>query len=262
MTGSKQKPFFSIITISYNSAHYIEKTIESIFAQTCTDFELIIIDGASTDNTIEIVNKYKDRIAKVVSEPDNGIASAFNKGVKLARGEWINFMNSGDCFMDQDTLSFVKKKIEDYGQENPIITGYEVSYQHNFRYPFYPARNDMHLFHRARLAHQGTFMRSDLFEKYGFFSEEHLITVDYEWHLRVLKNEKLKFLDKDICDFDVTGVSNTKYFKTGFETIKAQLRHIRTFTDYFMIVYYVFLFIWEKLSRKVMQKLRGMFEND
>ena len=100
-------PKISIVTVCYNASEAIEKTIISILNQTYENIEYIVIDGASSDGTINIVNKYRDRIVKVISEPDCGIYDAMNKGIECATGEWINFMNAGDIFLNDKTISTV-----------------------------------------------------------------------------------------------------------------------------------------------------------
>ena len=98
---------YSIITINYNNKDGLEKTILSVINQTCQDFEYIIIDGGSTDGSVDVIKKYADRIDYWVSEPDKGIYNAMNKGIIKAKGEYLNFMNSGDCFYDNEVLSNV-----------------------------------------------------------------------------------------------------------------------------------------------------------
>lgn len=94
----------SIVTVSYNAVLTIEQTILSVINQTYPNVEYIIIDGGSTDGTVDIIKKYEDKIAYWVSEPDKGIYDAMNKGVVVATGEWINFMNAGDIFTDGDVI--------------------------------------------------------------------------------------------------------------------------------------------------------------
>lgn len=92
-------PKVSVVTICYNSVQFIEKTIQSVLSQTYPNIEYIVIDGGSTDGTKEIIEKYSSRISYWCSEKDRGIYDAMNKGIRKATGEWINFMNSGDCFV-------------------------------------------------------------------------------------------------------------------------------------------------------------------
>ena len=94
----------SVVTVSYNAVLTIEQTILSVINQTYPNVEYIIIDGGSTDGTVDIIKKYADKIAYWVSEPDKGIYDAMNKGIRTAKGEWINFMNAGDLFYSKDTL--------------------------------------------------------------------------------------------------------------------------------------------------------------
>ena len=101
---------FSIVTICYNSEETIEETIQSVIMQDYSDYEYIIVDGASTDNTLQIVNKYRGSISKCISEADKGISDAFNKGIELAEGEYITFLNSDDIMLP-GTLSYVSKAL-------------------------------------------------------------------------------------------------------------------------------------------------------
>ncbi len=107
--------FVSIITITYNAELYLENTILSIIQQTSQDFEYIIIDGNSKDNTLNIIKKYENHISKYISEPDKGIYDAMNKGIQLAKGDFVWFMNAGDTIFEKNTLENIQKIF----QKNP-----------------------------------------------------------------------------------------------------------------------------------------------
>lgn len=115
----------SVITVCYNSAETIEKTILSVLSQTYPYVEYIIIDGGSTDGTVDFIKKYADRIDYWVSEPDNGIFHAMNKGIEAATGDYINFMNSGDFFVHEETL---KEAVMKFDVSSEIIYGDSYSY--------------------------------------------------------------------------------------------------------------------------------------
>ena len=97
-------PKFSLITVTYNAGAVLEDTIQSIITQTYKNVEYILIDGASTDNTMRIIERYRDHIHTVVSEPDQGLYDAMNKGLSLATGDYVCFLNAGDCLHEDDTL--------------------------------------------------------------------------------------------------------------------------------------------------------------
>lgn len=110
-TSQPEKPLITVITVVYNGVENLEQTILSVVNQTYDNIEYILIDGNSTDGTLDIIKKYEDKIDYWQSEPDKGIYDAMNKGIKLASGEWINFMNAGDVFYEQKTIQTFLKKI-------------------------------------------------------------------------------------------------------------------------------------------------------
>ena len=120
-----QFPHISIITISYNAVKDIENTILSVLNQTYPNIEYIIIDGGSTDGTLDIIKKYQDKITYWVSEPDKGIYDAMNKGTLKATGEWLNFMNAGDTFYNEQVLENV---FRDNNWENTDVIYGDVIY--------------------------------------------------------------------------------------------------------------------------------------
>jgi glycosyltransferase involved in cell wall biosynthesis len=112
-------PKFSIITVTYNAEKVLEDTIQSVISQTYHHIEYIIVDGASKDGTLSIINRYRSRIHTVVSEPDKGLYDAMNKGIALASGDYLCFLNAGDCFHEDDTLQQMVHTIN--GNELPDI---------------------------------------------------------------------------------------------------------------------------------------------
>lgn len=185
-----KKPLISIITVVYNDRGGIENTIKSVINQTYEFFEYIIVDGGSTDGTLDIVLKYQDRLSSLVSEPDNGIYDAMNKGLRCAKGEWISFMNSGDTFYDYNVLervfgSFFQDNVDviygdvilRYKRIGDIIKTYDGAFS-----PAIP----------INLCHQATFTKGSLMKKYGF-DTSFRIAADANFFERVYREECAKF---------------------------------------------------------------------
>lgn len=116
-------PLFSIITVTYHAESVLEETILSVVSQTYHNIEYIIVDGASKDRTLSIVNKYRDKIQAVVSEPDKGLYDAMNKGLKMAKGEYVCFLNAGDTFHEDDTLQLIVHQLNKSNVLPDVIYG-------------------------------------------------------------------------------------------------------------------------------------------
>lgn len=166
-------PKISVITVCRNAAELIEATIQSVLNQKYDNIEYVIIDGASTDGTQDIVNKYSDRIAYFVSEPDKGIYDAMNKGLSHATGEWVNFMNAGDTFADDKVLTdLFDGKV--YGDEIKVIGG-------NTKNVFADREEIHHAEHaeiipqRLPFSHQASFVRKEVCR----FDTKYRIAADY-----------------------------------------------------------------------------------
>ena len=180
----------SIITVVFNSRQFIESAIKSVLSQTYSDIEYIMIDGGSADGTVEIINKYRDKIAKFISEPDKGIYDAMNKGIKLATGEIIGILNSDDFYANENVIKIVAEAMSDKNadvcwgdlvyvdknDQNKIIRFWESSpYQEGkFRRGWMPP-------------HPTFFVRKEIYRKYGFFNLNFKIAADYELMLRFLE---------------------------------------------------------------------------
>ena len=192
---------FSIITICLNSGSLLEKTIKSIALQTCQDYEFIIVDGGSVDNTLAIIHRYEKYIASWTSERDRGISHAFNKGIELASGQWINFLNAGDCLAESTTL----KEVKDFLGDTPIVTGFARSGDRTIPERF--LGNKEHLGIKSRISHQASFVRREVFQKCGGFDETYRLRMDYEFWLRTLAQYPFQMSDCTWVEYDTTGCS-------------------------------------------------------
>lgn len=181
----------SVITVCLNSENLIQKTIKSVVSQTYPNVEYIIIDGKSTDNTANVVMKYKSHINIFVSEKDNGVYDAMNKGAHLATGDLIYFLNSGDYLYDDKVLG----KIVIEAEKNSlceIFYGDILYYDKNgSKYYFGPKNNIVEIISRG-INHQSMFTRKSVFEKCGYFDTGYKIFSDYDWLLRCLTEYKIK----------------------------------------------------------------------
>ena len=199
----------SIITINYNNALGLKKTIESVVQQTSDDFEYIVIDGASTDGSKEIIQANEVHISHWVSEPDQGIYNAMNKGIKAAKGKYCQFLNSGDYLVSKDTIS----KMMALEDDSAIIYGNMIKFWPDGKKIKNTVVNtdSMFNFYMGSLNHSPAWIKRDLFEKYGLYDEKLKIVSDWKFYLDViaLHNESVKYIDMDVTCFEMTGISNT-----------------------------------------------------
>ncbi len=195
----------SVITINYNDAPGLRKTFESVFYQSFTDFEYIVIDGGSTDGSRDLILRNRDKITWWVSETDNGVYHAMNKGIEQASGEYLLFLNSGDCFCEEAAL----EKAFDIGFNESIVycdvknnlTGEIIVFPDQLRFS--------HFYH-ATINHQSTFIRRRLFDQYGRYNENYSIASDWEFFIKCifLKLETTRHLKMVLVNFDFThGIS-------------------------------------------------------
>lgn len=199
----------SIITVCYNNKYGLEKTIHSIKDQTYKEFEFIIIDGASTDGTLDFIVENKHYISTWISEKDNGIYHAMNKGILLAKGEYCIFLNSGDCLANNKVL----ENIVDHLIEEDIIYGNVIKVKPHYRRLIkYSSVLSLYDFYRttAAIHHQASFIKRELFEKYGLYREDLKINGDWEFFFRmiIIEQVKTKYFDMVISVVDGSGLSN------------------------------------------------------
>lgn len=194
-------PKISVITVSYNAEETIEKTILSVKNQTYDNFEYILIDGNSKDKTLEIAGKYKDFIKKWISEPDKGLYDAMNKGVLLAQGEYIVFLNADDTFVDDYVLEKMAKYLDGHDIVYGNVDFYDLKTNtHNLRKQNYMNKT---VLCAGTMFHPAEFIKRNLFENLGGFDLQFRIVADYEFNIRaILKNKAtIKYADVTVTTF-------------------------------------------------------------
>jgi len=208
----------SVITVVYNSKAFIEDTISSVINQSYKNIEYIIIDGGSTDGTIEIIKKYKNHISYLISEPDNGIFDAMNKGLMKATGEFIIFMNAGDTFVDKSIIQLVFNR--DITTKTGVVFGdvyskYKSKLQREHYTPFYLNKKRIR---PMGISHQSIFVKTTLAQSIGF-SAQFKVAADYDLINQIYKKE-YEFLDVGfpISIYDTTGFS-AKNRKLAFKEV-------------------------------------------
>lgn len=230
----------SVITVCYNCQTDIEKTILSVINQTFKNIEYIIIDGGSTDGTIDIIKKYNDKITYWISEPDKGIYDAMNKGIKMATGEWINFMNAGDIFYNNTVLSSIQF---DKYQQNDIIYG-SVEYDYGFTKRIAAPLPLKKILKQMCFSHQSTFVKTDLMKK-ELFDVRYKIIADYAFLLSQYKaNKKFEEIPLTIATYEKrNGVSSDPNFKS----FKKRLEELRKLGIHHNILYAYSIFTLKKI---------------
>lgn len=202
----------SIITINFNNAEGLRKTIASVVAQTSPNIEYLVIDGGSTDGSVDVIRDYKDKISGWVSEPDRGIYHAMNKGIQRATGTYCQFLNSGDWLVDGETT---KKMMDCLQPDDQVLWGNLIkvfSDKTILKDSGTSERLSMLRFYQGTINHTSSYIKRSLFEKYGLFDENLKIVSDWKFFLIAvgLHNEQARYVDIDVSYFDMSGISNSK----------------------------------------------------
>jgi glycosyltransferase involved in cell wall biosynthesis len=204
------RPQISIVTISYNCADVIERTIQSVLSQRFTGYEYIIIDGGSTDGTADIIRRYSESISYWVSEKDRGIADAFNKGIAAAKGRYINLLNAGDSYVSSHTLEQLAPHLT-----APLVT-FRFREENSGDYSRLPDEHETDIEKKALLGHQATFVRGDVYASFGGYNGIYMIRMDFDFFLRVLPHCPLKAVDLDIVRYNA-GLSGSIQHRLRYE---------------------------------------------
>jgi glycosyltransferase involved in cell wall biosynthesis len=211
-----KEPKISIITVVFNDSKGLEKTIQNIINQTYSNIEHIVIDGASTDGTIDIIKKYESKIAHWVSEPDESHFDATNKGVDLATGQWINIMNAGDVFFSNKVVEEIFNN-QQYQVE--IIYGDYLA-DHGSFMESVTAKNIDKLWQGMAFCHQSTFIDAQ-YHKKNKYSLQYSISGDFNFFYGALKNKaRFKHIDKIVSIFSCDGMSSVVGAGAGRQNLK------------------------------------------
>lgn len=197
-------PRFSIITVCFNALDVLPETLASLRQQTLTDYEWVVVDGASTDGSTAWLAQQQPTV--LLSERDSGIYDAMNKAIARAKGEWLFFLNAGDRFADEGVLRDVAKSLGNGAKPVDCLYGDVVYYGAQGQ-----RRKRFHWLTRGRLVygdlcHQAAFVRRDLFEKFGVFDISLRYNADFDWFIRVFRGQaRLRYLPRDMALFHDSG---------------------------------------------------------
>lgn len=240
-------PFVSFIIATFNSGNSLASTLESILSQTYRNFEIIVIDGGSSDETVDILKGYGDYLAYWVSEPDRGIADAFNKGVRVAIGDYINFQGSGDTLTNNVVLSEIFTNwdfVEDFviARINRVTNTSEKKVLWTSKRNK-PKFNYNTLVWRMSLYHQALFTRKSYFRQYGEFDENLKYSMDYEHVLRSFKNNpSIYTVNVIFSNWRQDGLGENNELKIFNEYNLIKLRHrIKPRVVLFFVNYFILL---------------------
>ena len=235
----------SVVTIVYNCESEIEDTIQSVIAQSYPNKEYIIIDGASTDNTMAVVNKYKDKIDVIVSEPDKGRSDAFNKGIHRATGDYIVMMNAGDLLTDNALEKFAQNFVEGYD----VIKGNTIRWNPNtnvsyrekpvVKYPAIPLN--------FLVCHQSSYISKKAYEKYGDYLVDFRVAMDLELMLRFTRlGARFHAIDEDLAIFRMGGISQTSRNRRYKEMKEALVLNDRNVFETNLFMAYIYMRTWTR----------------
>lgn len=218
-----ESPLVSIITIVRNGERTIEKTIQSVLGQSYKNIEYIIVDGESRDSTLNIVKKYEAKIAYCLSERDQGISDAFNKGIALSTGEIIGIINSDDWYAE-DAVATI---IDNYRNSGDCVYHGKIIYEGNSpAQPYIFSANDKKIFSKFSINHPTVFVPISIYKSVGLFSLDFKSAMDYEWLIRAkTQGTHFCYIDKVISHMSEGGISDTNWFSGYKEAFKARSLH-------------------------------------
>lgn len=243
-------PKFSVITVTYNAAAVLEDTIQSVILQTYHHVEYIIVDGASKDGTLAIVDRYRDRIARVVSEPDKGLYDAMNKGIELATGDYLCFLNAGDSFHEDDTLQQMVHTLSAQAELPDVLYGETelVDQEGHFirmRRLSAPEVLTWRSFKQGMLVcHQAFFAKRSLVEPYDL---QYRFSADFDWCIRAMKKARtLHNTHLTVIDYLEEGMTTQNRKASLRERFRIMVRHYGWISTVVHHAWFVVRTVWKK----------------
>lgn len=220
-------PLISIITIVYNDLQGLKKTVRSVLDQKYANIEYIVIDGASNDGSAEYIKEMASSFSFSISEKDNGIADAFNKGVKRSNGEWILFLNSADYFYTEDCLAKIAVILGKENERDVVFGKINLIDDKGISKGVFGKPFDLESFHREMtIPHQAAFHNQRIFKEHGLFGTEYKYCMDYELLLRIKKPNFL-FVDLIVANMLSGGVSQESPKEVYKEFNKVKSLHLK-----------------------------------
>jgi glycosyltransferase involved in cell wall biosynthesis len=245
-TRNSSQPLMTVITAVYNGAKTIERAINSVISQTWTNIEFIIIDGGSNDRTVEIIKRYENYIDYWISEPDKGIADAFNKGLHKATGDFISFIGCDDWYEPDGVMRIVKE----IKPEELIYAGHANLWSNDGRTILKIQKScPERIFQTMRIAHPATFVSRNLFSSIGEFSTEFKIAMDYDFFLRAkLNGFNTIVVDSVIVNILSGGISHD-VIAASREELRIKNFHLGKKIKHF-VWYFTYILAWKLISIK------------
>lgn len=235
----------SVITIAYNCESEIEDTIRSVIDQTYQNREYIIVDGASTDQTMSVVNQYKDKIDIIISESDKGRSDAFNKGIQRATGDYIVMINAGDLLTEDALDKFVQNYIIGYD----VIKGNTIRWSPDTgtRFRERPVIHYPSIPFNFLVCHQSTYISKEAYEKYGGYLVDFHVGMDFELMLRFSRlGARFYAIDEDLAVFRMGGISQTSKKRRYEEFRKAMVINGRNALETNVFMAYIHVRTWTR----------------
>lgn len=234
----------SIITVCFNSSQYIRSAIESVLSQTYPNIEYIVIDGGSTDRTMNIINEYLDNITHLVNEPDKGIYDAMNKGIALATGDIIGILNSDDFYTHSDVLAHVAKAFSQNPDIDMLLCNVDFVLPSDLTKPvrFYSSINFVPWKLRFGFmpAHPGTFIKKSAYERVGSYKLGYKIGADFDMFVRMLLVKRFHYLklNKVLVRMRTGGVSTSGIasYVTSTKEMVRSLKENNVYSNVFMVL--------------------------